>query len=39
MADWISTTEVVVLSGYHIDYVRKLIKAGNVTGQKWGKQW
>jgi excisionase family DNA binding protein len=39
MADWITTTEAVALSGYHIDYIRKLIKAGKVKGQKWGQQW
>ncbi len=39
MADWITTTEAVKLSGYHIDYIRKLIKAGKVRGQKWGQQW
>ena len=39
MADWITTTEAVRLSGYHIDYIRKLIKAGKIKGQKWGQQW
>ena len=39
MVDWITTTEAVALSGYHIDYIRKLIKAGKVKGQKWGQQW
>ena len=39
MSDWITTAESVELTGYHIDYIRKLIKAGRVKGQKWGQQW
>ena len=39
MADWITTAEAVELSGYHVNYIRKLIKTGNVKGQKWGRDW
>ena len=37
--DWITTTEAVTLSGYHVNYIRFLIKSGKVKGQKWGQQW
>ena len=38
-SDWITTTEAVELSGYHIDYIRQLIKTNRVKGQKWGREW
>ena len=37
--DWISTTEAAEISGYHINHVRRLIKSGEVKGQKWGRDW
>ena len=36
MADWITTAEAVELSGYYVNYIRKLIKTGEVKGQEWG---
>ena len=37
--DWITTTEACELSGYHPDYVRKLLQSGKISGQKWGFAW
>ena len=37
--DWITTAEAVTLSGYHVNYIRYLIKSDKVKGQKWGQQW
>jgi excisionase family DNA binding protein len=37
--DWITTTEAVTLSGYHVDHIRRLLKSGEVNGQKWGREW
>ena len=37
--DWITTAEAVTLSGYHVNYIRHLIKSDKVKGQKWGQQW
>jgi len=39
MADWITTAEAVRLSGYHTEHIRRLIRNGDVRGQKWGLQW
>lgn len=40
MADWITTAEAAEISGYHVDYIRKMIKAGKVNGRKvWGREW
>ena len=37
--DWITTKEAAEISGYHIKYVRRLIKDGKVNGQLWGRSW
>ena len=38
--DWITTTEAAEISGYHVNYIRRLIKAGKVNGRKiWGREW
>ncbi len=38
--DWITTAEAAEISGYHVEYIRKLIKSGKVNGRKvWGREW
>ena len=40
MAEDRSTTgEAARLTGYHVNYIRRLIKAGRVRGKKWGRDW
>ena len=39
MEDWITTSEASELSGYHPDYVRKLLQSHKVDGRKWGHAW
>lgn len=39
MADWITTTEAARLTGYHPDYIRKLIRGGKVNARKFGIVW
>lgn len=39
MSDWITTTEAVALSGYHIERLRELAREGKIKSQKWGIQW
>jgi len=36
---WISTKEAVKLTGYHIEYIRELIREDRVKGRKWGWIW
>lgn len=38
MADWITSAEAARLTGYHPDYLRKIIRAGKVKSQKWGRE-
>ena len=33
---WITTTEAVELTGYHIEYVRELARSGRVEARKVG---
>jgi len=39
MEDWLTTYEAVRISGYELDYIRKLIRAKKITGRKWGQSW
>ncbi len=37
--DWITTNEAADLSGYHPDYIRKLLQSGRLNGRKFGPVW
>lgn len=37
--DWLSTTEAAQISGYHIEYIRRLVRRGQISARKWGKDW
>jgi excisionase family DNA binding protein len=39
MIDWITTAEARKLTGYHIEYVRRLIRSGQIDAQKWRREW
>jgi excisionase family DNA binding protein len=39
MDDWLTTYEAVQLSGYELDYIRKLVRAQKIAGRKWGQSW
>jgi excisionase family DNA binding protein len=39
MEDWLTTNEAVQISGYELDYIRKLVRAKKITGRKWGQSW
>lgn len=39
MADWITTDEAVELSGYNIEYIRRLIRNEKVRAEKKGGQY
>lgn len=39
MEDWIKTQEAAELSGYHVNHLRRLIRAGEIRGRKWGAAW
>ena len=39
MPDWITTAEAVDISGYHSDYLRRLMREGKIAGEKKGQMW
>lgn len=39
MEEWLTTFEAARLSGYELDYIRKLIRANLIIGRKWGQSW
>jgi excisionase family DNA binding protein len=39
MPEFITTTEASQLSGYNIEYIRQLIRAGKIKAEKRGRDW
>jgi excisionase family DNA binding protein len=37
--DWITTNEAADLSGYHVNYIRQLIRRGAIHARKFGTIW
>lgn len=37
--DWITMAEAVAISRYHPKHVGRLIRAGKIKAQKWGRDW
>jgi excisionase family DNA binding protein len=37
--DWLTTLEAAELAGYHQEYMRKLVKSGEIEARKWGNSW
>jgi len=39
MVDWISVEEAAELTGYNKEYIRQMIRRGEVAAKKKGWQW
>lgn len=37
--DWLTTAAAAEITGYHVNYVRQLLAAGEVEAQKFGPVW
>lgn len=37
--EWITTTEAANISGFHIEYVRRLARSDQIAAKKWGREW
>lgn len=37
--DWITTAEAVKLTGYHPKHIHRLLRAGEIEGKKWSREW
>lgn len=38
-AEWITTAEACQISGYSLQYLRRLLRDGTIQGRKWGREW
>ena len=39
MEDWITTASAAKLSGFHVEYIRRLVRSGQIHAKKWGREW
>lgn len=37
--DWINTQEAAELTGYSVQYIRRLMRQGRVVAKKWLRDW
>jgi len=37
--EWLTVKEVAKISGYHVAYIRRLLKAGDIEAQKFATVW
>ena len=37
--EWLTTQEAAELSGYHVIYIRTLLREEIIKGRKWGRSW
>ncbi|MCA9942040.1 MAG: helix-turn-helix domain-containing protein [Anaerolineales bacterium] len=37
--DWLTTQQAADLSGYHPNHLRRLLRAHEIKGRKWGQAW
>jgi excisionase family DNA binding protein len=38
-SEWLSVSEAAILSGYHPEYIRRLIRDGEIEGRKFSIVW
>ena len=37
--EWLTTKQAAELSWYHPEYIRRLIRSGEIEAQKFGRDW
>lgn len=37
--EWITTADAAEMSGYHVNYIRYLVRLGDVQARKFGPTW
>lgn len=37
--EWLTTQQAADLTGYHMVYIRDLVRAEQIKGRKWGQAW
>ena len=36
---WLTTEEAARLTGYNVEYIRRLVRTKKVEARKWGREW
>lgn len=36
---WLTTLDATRLTGYNLEYVRRLVRARKIVAKKWGRDW
>jgi len=36
---WLTTLDAARLTGYNLEYVRRLVRTKKITARKWGRDW
>ena len=39
LGEWLTTQEAANLAGYHVNYLRRLVRVGEIEARKWGNAW
>lgn len=39
LADYVTSEDAAAASGYHVNYVRRLLRQGKLKGRKFGNVW
>ena len=39
LEEWLTTQQAADLSGYHPNHLRRLLRAHEIKGRKWGSAW
>lgn len=37
--DWLMVSDAARLTGYNVEYIRRLVRTGKVKAKKWGAAW
>lgn len=37
--EWLTVQQAAELAGYHADTIRKLVRTGQISARKWGRDW
>ncbi len=36
---WLTTAQAARLTGYNLEYIRRLIRTKKIRAEKWGRDW
>ncbi len=39
LSGWLTSSEAARLTGYNLEYIRRLVRAKKIEAKKWGRDW